>query len=252
MSDTRPPYQRIAASIRQMIFARELGPGDQVPSRRALSLEHGCALETVARAMELLEREGFVTPVAGRGTFVREQPLIHRYGSRRLLRNERPAGTRPFQHEAENEGQAASQVVSAVDVLEPAADIAAALGVDEAVEVLCRRHVLRSNDSAVALVDTYYRLAFAAGTPLGLPAVLEMGAHAYIADVMGIELAGAVEEIRAREATAAEAAQLHLRRGEPVIRLLRTLYDGAGAPVSVSDQRLAADKYVLYYDIPAT
>lgn len=252
MPDARPPYQRIAAQIRGMIFANELEPGDRVPSRRALALEHDCALETVARAMELLQHEGFVTSIPGIGTFVHEQPLIHRYGSRRLLRGERPQGSLPFQHEAEREGQAANQIVSGVDVLRPTADIAAQLGVDEVEDVLCRHHVLWANEIAVALVDTYYRLAFAAGTPLESPAVLEMGSHTYIADVKGIQLAGAVEAIHAREATAAEVDQLHLRQGEPVIRLLRTLYDGAGVPLQVSDHRLAADKYVLYYDIPAS
>lgn len=39
---------------------------------------------------------------------------------------------------------------------------------------------------------------------------------------------------------------------ESVMRLLRTLYDTSGHPLQVSDQRLAADKYVLVYDLPTT
>lgn len=251
MPDVRPPYQRIAAHIRQMIFEGRFEPGARLPSRRELAFEHGCALETVARAMELLQHEGFVESIAGHGSFVREQPLIHRHGSRRLLRGDRPAGSRPFQHEAEHEGQRAGQIVTGVETLRPTSDIAALLGIDEDAEALCRHHVLLANEISVALVDSYYRVAFAADTALAVPAVLEMGSHAYIADVMGIPLAGAVEEVRAREATAADA-DLHLRSGEPVIRLLRTLYDTTGTPLQVSDQRLAADKYALYYDIPAT
>lgn len=251
MPDHRPPYQRIAAAIRQQIFAGELLPDDRIPSRAALALEHRCALETVARAMELLQHEGFIVTVAGSGSFVREQPLIHRYGSQRLLRDRRPAGSRPFQHEAEREGQAAGQVVTAVDVLRPPADIAAQLGLDEAADALCRHHVLLANEIAVALVDTYYRVEFATGTLLASAHVIEIGAHAYMADVMGVQLRGGIEAIRAREATTDEIAQLHLRQGEPIVRLLRTLYDHVGAPISVSDHRLAADKYVLYYDIPA-
>lgn len=248
------PYQRIASAIRDRIFNGELAPGSKLPSRRELVEQYGCALETVARAMELLRHEGFITTTQGVGSFVREQPLIHRYGSTRLLRDLRPAGTRPFQHEAEREGQAASQQVTGVELLLPPSDIAAQLRADEDERVICRHHVLSARQIPVELVDTYYRHSLVKGhAPLETTAAtVPGGAHAYIADVIGIALDHATERVTAREPTDDEATILQLRSGEPVICVQRTLYARTGEPVSVSDHRMAADKYRLFYDIPAS
>lgn len=250
----RLPYQRIASAIREQIFTGELAPGAKLPSRRDLVEQYGCALETVARAMELLRREGFVTTTQGVGSFVREQPLIHRCGSTRLLRGRRPQGSKPFQHEAEREGQAASQQVTGVELLLPPPDIATQLCVGEAELCVCRHHILSAREIPVELVDTYYRQSIVKGhAPLeSTPAPVPGGAHAYIADVIGIPLDRATEQITAREPTEAEAAMLRLRDGEPVICVQRTLYARTGEPVSASDHRMAADKYRLYYDIPAS
>jgi len=247
----RPAYQQIAAELRDAIYSRELSPGDKLPSERELVERFGTAHGTVRQALEVLKREGLVVSAQGRGVFVHRQPLIHRYGSTRYLRDRRPTASRPYQAEAEREGQQADQHVLGVERVEPAADIATRLGVAEGEQVLVRRHLLLADTIPVATADSYYRTELAGGTALERTDRIEGGAHGYLVDALGLKLDHFTEELRVREPTAAEIDTLQLRTGEPVIRLLRTLYGSAGQPIQVSDHRLAADKYVLLYDVPA-
>ena len=248
----RPAYQQIASELREAIYSRELSPGDKLPTERKLVDRYGTAHGTVRQALEVLKREGLIVSAQGRGVFVHRQPLIHRHGSTRYLRDKRPAASRPFQAEAEREGQQADQRVVAVERVGPPVDVAARLGVAEGEQVLVRRHLLLAESTPVATADSYYPIDLAADTALERSDRIEGGAHAYLADELGLKLDHFTEELRGREPTAAEIETLQLRSGECVIRLLRTLYDETGAPVQVSDHRLAADKYVLVYDVPAS
>lgn len=73
-SASAPRYLQIADLMRQRI-ARGLWPlGDKLPSLEALVEEFGVARLTVRQAMDLLAREGLVSPQQGRGTFVTAVP----------------------------------------------------------------------------------------------------------------------------------------------------------------------------------
>ncbi len=62
-----PLYQQLADSIRSAIRNGLLMDGQQLPTVQELDLARG----TIIRAYELLEREGLLEKVQGRGTFVR-------------------------------------------------------------------------------------------------------------------------------------------------------------------------------------
>lgn len=65
-----PPYQRIAASLRERIESGELRPGDALPSINRIAQEWGCAKTTAAKALNMLKAEGLVRGVQGWGTIV--------------------------------------------------------------------------------------------------------------------------------------------------------------------------------------
>ena len=65
-----PSYQQVARQIREAIAAGEYGPRDAIPSLKQLQGETGFAMGTIQRAIQLLEDEGLVYTVTGRGTFV--------------------------------------------------------------------------------------------------------------------------------------------------------------------------------------
>jgi GntR family transcriptional regulator len=69
-----PRYLQIADLMRQRIARGQWGEGDKLPSLEALVGEFGVARVTVRQAVELLARDGLVSPQQGRGTFVTGRP----------------------------------------------------------------------------------------------------------------------------------------------------------------------------------
>jgi GntR family transcriptional regulator len=248
----RPRFQQIAADLREQIFQRTLKRGDKLPSRTQLVAEYGCAEETVARALDVLKREGLVISQQGVGNFVRSAPLIHRDGSTRYLRDQRPPGTLSTQAEAAREGQVTDLHILSVERVRPPADVALKLDIDESNDVLVRRHLVYVDEVPVALIDSYYHLQLVAGTKLEKNVWIPGGVDHYMIETLGVQLRHFTEELRARNPTAAEVTMLHLRDDEPVIHLVRTKFDARDNPIQVSIQRLAGDKYVLRYDVPAS
>jgi GntR family transcriptional regulator len=73
-SDGAPRYQQISDLMRQRI-ARGVWPvGGKLPSLDQLVQEFGVARVTVRQAVDLLARQGLVSPQQGRGTFVTALP----------------------------------------------------------------------------------------------------------------------------------------------------------------------------------
>lgn len=67
-----PIYEQIVDQIKASIMARELLPGDPLPSVRALAREQKISALTVKKAYDYLEEEGFTVTIHGKGTFVAE------------------------------------------------------------------------------------------------------------------------------------------------------------------------------------
>lgn len=65
-----PSYQQLAALLRAGIRDGTWPPGKPIPSITRLQQETGLAVTTIRRAIGLLEDEGLVVAVPGRGTYV--------------------------------------------------------------------------------------------------------------------------------------------------------------------------------------
>ena len=65
-----PVYEQVAEVIRQRITSGELRPNLPIPGLTGLVQEFGIARGTAAKVLELLESEGLVRKVRGKGTFV--------------------------------------------------------------------------------------------------------------------------------------------------------------------------------------
>jgi GntR family transcriptional regulator len=100
------------------------------------------------------------------------------------------------------------------------------------------------------LSDGYYLAALAAGTALQLPDQLGGAASDYIEKELGRLITRFVEDLSARAPTAAEARTLHMRPRGPIVRTLRTAYDGDDKPLEVLDSRQPADRHTWRYEIP--
>ena len=67
-----PIYEQIAAQIRLQIREGTLQAQDPLPSVRGFAREYRVSALTVKKAYDLLEEEGFVHTVHGKGTYVAE------------------------------------------------------------------------------------------------------------------------------------------------------------------------------------
>ena len=66
----QPIYAQIKAQIKEQILSGALREGEMLPSMRTLARELRISVITTKRAYEELEREGFITSMTGRGSFV--------------------------------------------------------------------------------------------------------------------------------------------------------------------------------------
>ncbi len=69
-----PVYRQIMDQIRFAVASGVLAAGDELPSTRVLSAEHGLNPMTVSKAYGLLEREGVVERRPGRSLVVPPRP----------------------------------------------------------------------------------------------------------------------------------------------------------------------------------
>ena len=65
-----PPSEQLADQVRFAVASGRLGPGDRLPSVRALAAQVEVNPNTVSRAWRELEREGIVAARRGEGVFV--------------------------------------------------------------------------------------------------------------------------------------------------------------------------------------
>lgn len=66
----KPLYQQIKEQIKEAILTGELKNGELLPSIRNFSSELRVSVLTIRRVYDELEKEGFVSSQAGKGTFV--------------------------------------------------------------------------------------------------------------------------------------------------------------------------------------
>lgn len=69
-SSQKPIYEQIIDQIKVMIIKGELKADTMLPSVRSLSREQKISALTVKKAYDILEQEGFIVTVQGKGSFV--------------------------------------------------------------------------------------------------------------------------------------------------------------------------------------
>ena len=68
--DPRPIYEQVQSGLRKLMMAGVLQEGEKLPSVRTLASQLAINSNTIQRAYEALEREGYVYSLPGKGSFV--------------------------------------------------------------------------------------------------------------------------------------------------------------------------------------
>jgi GntR family transcriptional regulator len=241
----------MADRLREAIDAGELTEAERLPSERHLMEVYGAARGTVRQAIGQLRAEGLIEIEHGRGAFVRRRPPVRRLAYDRFARRHREAGRAAYQVEMEAEGRQPSVEVMKVGPAPAPADAAERLGLRMKAKVLVRSRRYLADGSPMELATSCVPWAMAEGTPMTESNTGPGGIYARLEEA-GHKLGHFHEEVSARMPSPEEARALRLVPGVPVIHLIRTAFDTDGIPVEVCDTVMAADRYVLSYELPAT
>ncbi|QTI89019.1 GntR family transcriptional regulator [Streptomyces sp. AgN23] len=244
----RAVFRQIADALREAIDKGRFREGDKLPSETELVDHFGVSRMTVRNALSLLQQEGLAVSEHGKGVFVRPRPPVRRLASDRFARRHRDQGKAAFTVEAEAAGSRPEVDNLEVKEERPSPDISARLGSPR--KVLARRRRYLLDGRPVEFATSYLPLDLARNTPIAQPNPGPGGIYARLEE-MGHRLDHFDEEIRARMPSPAEVRTLQLASGVPVIHLVRTAYDSEGRVVEVCDTVMAADAYVLAYQLPA-
>ena len=83
--DGRPIYEQVKDGLRQMVITGALSPGDKLPSVRAMAAQLAINPNTIQRAYEALEQEGYVYSVPGKGSFAADRGEVEEHRRAQLL-----------------------------------------------------------------------------------------------------------------------------------------------------------------------
>ncbi len=67
--DGRPIYEQVRDGLRQLVVSGAIEPDEKFPSVRALATSLAINPNTIQRAYEALEQEGYLYTVSGKGSF---------------------------------------------------------------------------------------------------------------------------------------------------------------------------------------
>lgn len=245
----RPKYLQIADQLRDAITSGRYEPGTRLPSSRDLEEQHGAALSTVRKALDVLVYEGLVEPRHGSGVFVRTFKPIRRRSVSRLAAERWGAGHAIWEADTEGRALVVDQVTVQV-VAAPPAEVAQLLGLDEDAPVVKRSRRFVLDGKPVLLSRSFLPAELVEGTAIMRPDSGPGGIYARLAE-RGHAPARFQEEIVSRMPTQAETEELAIAAGTPVFRVTRVAFSEDGRPVEVNEMMLDASAYVLEYDFDA-
>lgn len=84
--DARPIYEQVRDGLRHLVVTGALQAGDKLPSVRALASSLAINPNTIQRAYESLESEGYVYSIPGKGSFAAPNTGVDESRRQSLLR----------------------------------------------------------------------------------------------------------------------------------------------------------------------
>lgn len=241
-----PVQDQIAAYLRDGILNGDFPPGKALPSSRKLHDQFGAAAQTIKNAMEILEREGLVYTRRGAGVFARE----HRQRTMTPAEYKNPptdGGKYQWITAAERKGSAGRAELLDVEEVVPPHLVREAFGLDSEGTAILRRQVLHLDDQPCELVEVYFPLELAQGTPITEKRRIKGGAGRVLAEA-GLPTLRCVDKVAARWPTPQQQKALKMPTKLPVLRQFRVTYSVDDRPIQAEFMIKAGHLYELEYE----
>jgi GntR family transcriptional regulator len=246
-----PMWRQIADDLRLKIESGELGrDGGPLPTELELQDAYGASRNTVRDAVKWLVTRNLVYTRSGHGTFVR--PRVDPFVTRFIPSLESAqAESEAFQVAVRDRSREPRVSLPRVEVQQ--GRYARELGISEHESVVSRHQQRFIDDQPYSLQTTFYPMTFVERGAVRLIRAEDIaeGAVSYIEDVLGVKQMGWRDRFTVRLPDVTEVAFFSLPDDGrvPVVELIRTGYDEAGAPLRVTITTFPADRneFVMEY-----
>lgn len=244
-------YRELAGLLRDAIQRGDYPPDSTLPKQAELAEQHDVNINTIRKAVAVLEAEGLVTSVRRRGTVVRPRPPMKRLGVERYAKSKWKFGLVAFAADREASGRAwkPGDQTNQVRKVEADGETAEALDIEPGTVVYERSRLVKDGDTPTHTLTSYYRFEDVDGTPLAdpTPGPATPGGGFAVLTLQGLEPHEITETFHARMPTPDEATTLELPAGEPVMILHRRTVTGAGRPIEFARGVHAASRFAWTY-----
>lgn len=221
-------YGSIAASLRESCAS--LLDGSQLPSEKDLATQFEVSIMTVRRALELLDEEGIVRRVFGRGTFVQRRVVAKGDQLTSFSEDMQMRGLRP------------SSRLLGIDVIKAPEDVRKDLHLGDGEKVVVLERLRLADDEPMCIEAAHLSARFGDLLQAG---GLEGSLHRLLAE-HGYQPESAVRRIRAVVAEERQALLLGLHAGDPMLRVTQVFSDRQGVPIQRSCSDYRADRYEAF------
>jgi DNA-binding GntR family transcriptional regulator len=250
---TEPVYLRVLEDLRSRIRSGLLEPGARVPSRNAIITNYGVGETAAKHALAVLLAEGLIEAKPGSGCYVRKIPPAG------FLEHDRPQfpGSPFGVAEMAAAGQRADspQLASRklawqhqTEHVQPPAPIARRLNLGPGELATMTRYLLSADSEPVQLATSFEPAQLTAGSQVALPEQGPLAGRGVIERMrsIGVDIDEVTEEVGVRLSSRADAAELSIQPGSPVLVIERT-HHRAGQAVECTEIVVPADRFKLRY-----
>lgn len=208
-----PKYYQLASILRKRIENGEFKAHDPIPSERQLDEQYNLSRPTIRQAIDLLERQGYLYRLHGKGTFV-SPPKLQK-GILELT---------SFSEDMRSRGLEPGHRILEFGCVKAKGDVARQLGLVEGEDEVLRIKRLRSGDNTpIGLQDSYLYLP--EGQTITREEIEVRGSiYAILQEKFGLFPTEADETLEVTLATPEEAALLEVPEGSPLLLNERTLW----------------------------
>ena len=211
-SNIIPKYYQLANIIRQQIENGTYPAHTPIPSERQIEDQYSLSRPTIRQAIDILERQGYLYRVHGKGTFV-SPPKLQK-GILELT---------SFSEDMRNRGLEPGQQILEFGYINPPAKVAHQLEINETDRKVLRIKRLRFGDKApIGLQDSY--LCLLPEQTITREEIEERGSiYSILQEKFGLYPTEADETLEVTLATPDEADLLQIPVGSPLLLNERTL-----------------------------
>ncbi|MFR0367542.1 GntR family transcriptional regulator [Streptomyces sp. MCC20] len=245
--DEPPQHEVVANDLRRRLDSNEWDVGDKLPSRAQFAEEYGVGANVMQKAQERLIHEGRLEGRVGSGTYV-AKPRERRRMIRSRHRERR--GGSPFRADMAELGRTGTWEAHSEARTPAPHHIAQRLGIDPGALCVRTSYEFLADTQPAQLSVSWEPMSITGDTPIVLP---EMGPLAGMGVVermrsIGVDIVTALEVPRPARATQEQANLLGISRGDQVLCIERTYFDGDGRAVETADITIPDARWEVAYE----